>query len=796
VGETVTVGSPRARASNMATPSEAWHGGKRKRRKRGARARNKGGGVMVLSHWNAQAVLDKEEMLKEFMVKHGAAYCGISESHTYHAQLSDRDWKWDPGKEHRPKYEHRRPPQGIGAFTDRSIQAAVVRVGEYSMWTRIEVPMGLPLFVAETYFPHSSKTSEHRAAWGEIREAVIAYRGLGHIVIMGDFNAHTGACGDKTVDAAGRLMLKKVNQMRLHIVNSMSAVCTDKFTRVMRTEKGVETSTTIDYAIVSQSLLKHITKLSFQEDRMGSDHKPLILRLLGLSAGYSGTSPMREVWRVEDIPEGKSGLAQFSRAFQTAFQGWIKDAKSTIAAMDAVDADSRRMADVLEWSFQKKLDEIAYAQIGKKWVGPASSPLLDGAIRGLNSQRRACEIVLKDVMGRPDSTEEEKVRAVRAYRNAKSKLLGATRAKREASELELFTQIEQKQADSKLFWARFKRVAGGLRSSVSPPPMVEGAEGGIETDPLAVLRTWKRFSSAIASPGFEEECIFDEEHRVSVEERLSRLRAVRLAQPELDGLITEREVFRAIRKLKAGKAPGVDGILTSILKPAAAAVGADKLGQGNTVVEALTLLFNFVFENEVWPERWGSGIVFPLYKQDSRLDPGNYRPITLLSVVGKLFGSVLEARLSAWSEDGCKMADEQGGFRRGRGTPDLIFVLRELISVRKAQGLPTMSTFIDARKAYDTVWREGNYVRLHDMGVRGKMWRQLQEMNKCSKSKIRLPFGETEWFNISRGVAQGAVESPWLYSCFINGMAEELKSRGLGVQVGGSVPHSSCTRMT
>ena len=58
-------------------------------------------------------------------------------------------------------------------------------------------------------------------------------------------------------------------------------------------------------------------------------------------------------------------------------------------------------------------------------------------------------------------------------------------------------------------------------------------------------------------------------------------------------------------------------------------------------------------------------------------------------------------------------------------------------------------------------------------------------MNASSESKIRLPFGETEWFKVTRGVAQGAVESPFLYSCFINGLAEDLRERGLGVQAAG-----------
>lgn len=153
--------------------------------------------------------------------------------------------------------------------------------------------------------------------------------------------------------------------------------------------------------------------------------------------------------------------------------------------------------------------------------------------------------------------------------------------------------------------------------------------------------------------------------------------------------------------------------------------------------------------------------------------------------MGKLFGSIVENRLSDWSEKSMALADEQGGFRRRRGTSELIFMLREIILYRKALGQPTITTFIDARKAYDSVWREGNYVHLHDLGIRGKLWRQLQSMNSNNESKIRLPFGETEWFKVTRGVAQGAVESPFLYSCFINGLAEDLRERGLGVQVAG-----------
>lgn len=341
------------------------------------------------------------------------------------------------------------------------------------------------------------------------------------------------------------------------------------------------------------------------------------------------------------------------------------------------------------------------------------------------------------------------------------------------------------QADSTLFWARVKKLSGHLKSNASPPPMARNTDGNVASDPLEVLSIWKKFAEKMAveppdeADRYDAAFKHDTTHRLRCYELLQR----ELLHDELDAPISEQEVFSVLKKLKNGKAPGLDGILTTILKSAAGLTGKTKLKSSNTVVEAITIFFNYVFDNECWPERWSSGVVFPLYKQGDRLDPSNYRPITLLSSMGKLFGSIVENRLSSWATKHDKIADEQGGFRRGRGTRDQIFILREILSSRKERGLPTLVTYIDARKAYDTVWREGNYVKLFDMGIQGKMWRQIRAMNGNLKSKIRLPVGETDFVQSSRGVAQGAVESPWLYNCFVNDLVQSLKDKGLGIVV-------------
>ena len=83
------------------------------------------------------------------------------------------------------------------------------------------------------------------------------------------------------------------------------------------------------------------------------------------------------------------------------------------------------------------------------------------------------------------------------------------------------------------------------------------------------------------------------------------------------------------------------------------------------------------------------------------------------------------------------------------------------------------------------MWREQAYVRVHDAGIRGKLWRQLMAMHGNISRTVRHPLGMTAPYDVDRGVAQGAVESPWLYSMFIDGLAQALKQAGCGIMIAG-----------
>ena len=110
-----------------------------------------------------------------------------------------------------------------------------------------------------------------------------------------------------------------------------------------------------------------------------------------------------------------------------------------------------------------------------------------------------------------------------------------------------------------------------------------------------------------------------------------------------------------------------------------------------------------------------------------------------------------------------------------RDLQDNIYVLSELVQERLREGKKTYAFFLDVQKAYDMVWRNGLWVKMWELGVRGIMWRVIKEMYRVSRSAVLLDDECSEAFDVQQGVAQGCSLSPILFSVFINGLLKEVE---------------------
>ena len=152
--------------------------------------------------------------------------------------------------------------------------------------------------------------------------------------------------------------------------------------------------------------------------------------------------------------------------------------------------------------------------------------------------------------------------------------------------------------------------------------------------------------------------------------------------------------------------------------------------------------------------------------------------ISLLSVVGKVYGRVLINRIRDKTEN--VIAELQSGFRRGKGCTDQIFIVRQICEKYLGKGKDVYFVFLNLEKAYDRVDRDAMWNVLRLYGIGNRLLRGVKSLYVGSKACIRVGNEVSEWFPVRVGLRQGCVMSPWLFDLYIDGVAREVKARMLG----------------
>ena len=200
--------------------------------------------------------------------------------------------------------------------------------------------------------------------------------------------------------------------------------------------------------------------------------------------------------------------------------------------------------------------------------------------------------------------------------------------------------------------------------------------------------------------------------------------------------------------------------------------------------EYLHKLFNVLFDKGYFPSSWAEGHIIPIHKKGSVDSPENYRGVTLLSTLGKLFTKILNSRLTEWAENYGVYIEAQAGFRSKMGTTDNIFVLHGLITHLINEGKKLYCAFVDFRKAFDFVNRDILWFKLIKIGVRGKILNVMRGMYSSVKSRVKYQNELSSEFECYLGVRQGECLSPFLFSMYINDIEDEFYLHGInGIEI-------------
>ncbi|CAH2088608.1 unnamed protein product [Euphydryas editha] len=234
-------------------------------------------------------------------------------------------------------------------------------------------------------------------------------------------------------------------------------------------------------------------------------------------------------------------------------------------------------------------------------------------------------------------------------------------------------------------------------------------------------------------------------------------------------VVKEVEVLNGITRLKSDKSPGPDNITNEVLK-----LGASYLAG------TLTQLFNLVLETAIAPNQWTESHIILLYKKGDPNDINNYRPISLLSSIYKLFSSILEKRIRKIIDK--QQPVEQAGFRRGFSTVDHIHSIEMIIDKYVEFQKPLYIGFIDYRKAFDTLKHQSIWESLKSQKIDTRYLKVLQYIYENSSSKIKLETTGPS-IPIKRGVRQGDPISPTIFIAVLERVIGQLKWEKLGLNI-------------
>ena len=228
----------------------------------------------------------------------------------------------------------------------------------------------------------------------------------------------------------------------------------------------------------------------------------------------------------------------------------------------------------------------------------------------------------------------------------------------------------------------------------------------------------------------------------------------------------------ALYRMKGSKAGGKTGILPEMVKSC-----------GGLLLEYLMDLFQTVWMEGRVPEEWRDAILIPIPKKGDLSYCDNWRGISLLDTVGKLFAKVIQARLQSVVED--VLVDSQCGFRSGRGCVDMIFCARQLMEKAREHRSDLFMLFVDLRKAYDFIPRQALWLVLHKYGIPTQLIQLIQSLHERMKAEVAVGGTTCPVVEVNNLLRQGCTIAPSLFNLYFNLVMGAWRSRcqSIGVDV-------------
>ena len=230
------------------------------------------------------------------------------------------------------------------------------------------------------------------------------------------------------------------------------------------------------------------------------------------------------------------------------------------------------------------------------------------------------------------------------------------------------------------------------------------------------------------------------------------------------------QVYKLCKEIKVAKSSGYSHLSSRVLKDAFLVLSSQ-----------LTFIYNMSLASATFPDDWKSATVIPLHKGGPTDVVGNYRPISLLPLPGKLLEKVVHLTISRHLEDNNLLTENQGGFRKNRSTTSTIVALTDNILKAMNDSKITVATFIDLRKAFDTINHTVLLRKIEHSGIGGTL---LEWCKSYLSHRTQSTFAngvKSDSLMVTCGVPQGSVLGPLFFLLYVNDMTEYVKDANINL---------------